>query len=240
MYIAASGMLSDMVRQDAIASNLANVSTTGYKRDQVTNETFSEMFLSNLRNNDQVGSLSLGTRVSGVVTDFAQGSLRPTEEAMDVALSGDGFFVVQTPAGYAYTRSGQFTRDAQGFMTTQDGNYVLGTTNQPIFIGQGDPSISQTGEIVVQGQPVGRLNVVTLDMDTAQKAGAKLWVGTPTGAWPQGTGVRQGYLEASATNSVEEMVRMIETMRSYESNQRVLQSLDQTLGKAVNEVGSLQ
>lgn len=92
----------------------------------------------------------------------------------------------------------------------------------------------------VNGQAVAQLAVVTLDMNTAQKVGANLWFGTPTGNLPQGTAVRQSYLEASGVNSVEEMVRMVQTMRSYESNQRAILSIDQTLDKAVNQVGSIQ
>jgi flagellar basal-body rod protein FlgG len=241
LYIAASGMLSALVRQDTIASNLANVNTVGYKRDKVGNEAFNDLFLYNMKTGQPVGELGLGTRVTGVYTDFSQGAFRNTESPMDVAIGGDGFFVVQGANGVAYTRAGQFSRTPNGFMTTQQGELVLGTNRQPIFVGQGDPTIASDGRVYnAGGQLVGQLAVVTLDIPNARKIGGNLWQGTETGGMPAGTELRQGFVEASKVNSIEEMVDMITTLRSYESSQRVVTSIDSTLDKAVNSVGAVQ
>ena len=129
LYIAASGMTSAMVRQDVIASNLANVSTVGYKADRVVNETFADSLLYSMQGGQPsvMGTTNFGTRVAGTITDFSQGSFRPTQQPMDVAIGGDGFFRVRQDDGtIGYTRNGEFTRSPDGFLTTQDGRYVLG------------------------------------------------------------------------------------------------------------------
>lgn len=244
LYIAASGMTSAMVRQDVIASNLANVSTVGFKADRVVNETFADSLLYSMKGGEPtpMGTMNYGTRVAGTITDFAQGSFRPTEQALDLALGGDGFFSIQMQDGtVAYTRNGQFTRSADGFLTTQTGEFVLGPDKLPVFAGEsGDPVIRADGRVAARdGTLLGQISVVTLDVTGARKVGQNLWVGAETGGMPQSTQVRQGYVEASGVNSVKEMVEMINTMRSYESSQRIITSIDGTLDKAVNSVGVL-
>lgn len=237
LYIATTGMLSDITRQDVIAANLANVSTTGYKRDRVTNETFNDMLLSNLKNGRQVGGMNMGTRVASVVTDFSQGPLRNTGSPLDAALSGDGFFVVQTPQGNFFTRSGQFTMADDGTLQTADGNPVLGQDGKKIVLTDAHPKIASDGTITSGNTTVGRLAIVSLDVAKAEKVGANLWKGTAVNAYPTGTQVKQGFLEQSSVNAVTEMVEMIRTLRSYESAQKAIQSIDGTLEKAVNTVG---
>ncbi|MCW2923414.1 MAG: flagellar hook-basal body protein [Thermoleophilia bacterium] len=244
LYIAATGMTSAIVRQDVIAANLANVSTVGYKADRVVNETFNDSLLYSMQNGqpEPMGTMNNGTRVAGTVTDFGQGSFRPTEQPTDVALGGDGFFTVRMQDGtVAYTRNGQFTRSPDGFLTTQSGEYVLGPDRLPVYAGtSGDPVISADGKVAGKdGTSLGQLGVVTLDVTQARKVGQNMWIGAETGGMPTSTQVRQGYVEASGVNSVKEMVEMITTMRGYESSQRVITSIDGTLDKAVNSVGSL-
>lgn len=235
-----------MVRQDVIASNLANVSTVGFKGDRVVNETFGDSLLYSMRNGQPtvMGTANYGTRVAGTVTDFGQGSFRPTEQPLDLAIGGDGFFRVRMGDGtIAYTRNGQFTRSADGFLTTQTGEYVLGTGEpaMPVYVGErGDPLIRADGAVTAtDGTMLGQIAIVTLDIPTARKVGQNMWVGAQTGGMPVTTQLRQGYVEASGVNSVKEMVEMITTLRSYESSQRVITSIDGTLDKAVNSIGTL-
>lgn len=243
LYIAATGMLSAITRQDVIANNLANVNTVGFKADRVVNETFGDRLLHSMQAGGQViGDFNFGTRVAGTITDFSQGSFRSTGNALDVAIGGDGFFRIRTQDGVvAYTRAGQFTRTADGFLTTQQGEYVLGSDNLPVFVGRtGDPVIRPDGSIFdAQGQQLGQLSIVTLDVANAKKVGDNKWVGRETGGMPLNTQLRQNFVEASGVNSVKEMVEMITTLRSYESSQRVITSIDGTLDKAVNSVGTL-
>lgn len=245
LYIAATGMTSAMVRQDVIASNLANASTIGFKADRVVNETFADTLLYSMQRGSALGSMNYGTRVAGTVTDFAQGSFRATQQALDVAIGGDGFFQVRQADGtVAFTRNGQFTRSPDGFLTTATGEYVLGRDGAnlvPVFVGtEGDPSIRRDGAVLSPaGERLGQISLATLDIASARKIGQNLWLGTPTGEQPANTQLRQGFVEASGVNSVKEMVEMITTLRSYESAQRVVTAIDGTLEKAVNSVGRL-
>ncbi len=248
LYIAASGMTTAMVRQDVIANNLANVSTVGFKGDRVINESFSDKLLYNVNGGNgslqSMGEFGYGTRVAGTVTDFSQGSFRNTQEKLDVAIGGDGFFRIRTDDGaIAYTRNGQFTRTPDGYLTTQEGQYVLGPGDPatPVYVGEtGDPVIRADGQVAASdGSQLGQIGISTLDIPNARKVGDNMWIGEETGGMPAGTQLKQGYVEASGVNSVSEMVEMISTLRNYESNQRVITSIDGTLDKAVNSVGSL-
>lgn len=244
LYIAASGMTSAMVRQDVIASNLANVSTVGFKADRVVNESFADQLMYSMRDGEPraMGQFGYGTRVAGTVTDFGQGAFRPTEQALDLAIGGDGFFQVRMADGTpAFTRNGQFTRSPDGYLTTQTGEYVLGPDRMPVYVGtSGDPVIRADGRVTAQdGSELGQVGIVTLDVPNSRKVGQNMWVGQETGGMPPGTQVRQGFVEASGVNSVKEMVEMITTLRSYESSQRVITSIDGTLDKAVNSIGTL-
>ena len=248
LYIAATGMTSAMVRQDVIASNLSNVSTVGFKADRVVNETFGDSLLYSMRGGDPtiMGTTNYGTRVAGTITDFGQGSFRPTEQPLDIAIGGDGFFLVRMADGTpAYTRNGQFSRSPDGFLTTATGEYVLGTETNgqrlPVFVGtEGNPVIRADGRVsAADGTELGQIGIFTLDVPNARKVGQNMWVGQETGGMPTSTQLRQGYVEASGVNSVKEMVEMITTLRSYESSQRVITSIDGTLDKAVNSIGTL-
>jgi flagellar basal-body rod protein FlgG len=239
LYIAATGMLSDVTRQDIIAANLANINTNAYKVDRPVNETFSELFLTNLRNGREIGSMNMGTRIAEVVTDFSQGPLRPTQGAYDMAITGDGFFKVMNASGSSYTRNGQFTKTDNGYLVTARGDYVLDTNDNPIYLGNSssDPKVGADGRIVQDNVILGQIKIVTLDIPNAKKIGESLWEGKETGTQPTGTDIKQGFLEGSGVNSINEMVEMIRTLRSYESSQKAITSIDGTLDKAVNSVG---
>jgi flagellar basal-body rod protein FlgF len=251
LYIAATGMLSSIVRQDVIASNLANVNTVGYKGDRVVNESFSDTLLYYMKYGGQnLGSLSMGTRVAGVVTDFTPGNLRPTENPLDMAIGGDGFFMVAGRDGKTYfTRNGQFQKNAEGYLVTTRGEFVLGADQRPLFIGEGDPTVMPDGRIFASGSTlVGQIGIAQLDTDDAIKIGDNLWDvpqdrdgdgQTVVLGYPQGTEIRQRFVEASSVKSIEQMVDMISTLRTYESSQRVISAIDGTLDKAVNSVGAL-
>src|SRR5205085_11786867 len=127
LYIAASGMLAEQVRQDQIANDLANASTPGYKPDRAAQESFDELLLHNSRTGAAIGGLSLGTGIAELRTDLSQGPLSQTGHPMDVALSGDGFLAVDTSQGVRYTRDGQLATDDQGRLVTTTGYVLRGT-----------------------------------------------------------------------------------------------------------------
>src|SRR3954454_9463481 len=126
LYIAATGMVAEMVRQDQIANDLANASTPGYKADRSTQRSFGDLLLSNTVNGQQVGPLGLGAEIDSIRTDATAAPLRETGEPLDFAIEGDGWFGVRTPQGVRYTRNGQFQLSAQGTLIDGMGNQVLG------------------------------------------------------------------------------------------------------------------
>jgi flagellar basal-body rod protein FlgG len=222
LYIAASGMLAEQIRQDQIANDLANASTPGYKSDRTTQRTFNDLLLQNSVNGATVGPQSTAVQVDRTVTDFTPAPARDTGEPLDFAITGEGFFAVQTPQGTRYTRNGQFALDASGRLVTAQGYAVLDANDQPITSANGtvDPR---------------RIGVFALS--NPSKQGDSLVTGTPAGA---GTGtVRSGALESSNADAARSMVDMIDSMRAFEAGQKVIQAIDETLGKAATQVGSL-
>jgi flagellar basal-body rod protein FlgF len=224
LYIAASGMLAEQLRQDQIANDLANTATPGYKADRTTQRDFGALLLANSATGQVVGTQGTAVQVDRVVTDFTPQPARDTGEPLDFAIVGEGFFPVQTAQGVRYTRNGQFTASPQGELVTPQGDRVLGRGGQPLRVGaDGRVDPRQLG-VVLLANP--------------RKAGDSLVSGTPGGTGPAGQ-VRAGALEGSGADPTRSMVDMIESMRAYESGQKVIQTIDDTLGKAVQQVGSV-
>jgi flagellar basal-body rod protein FlgF len=223
LYIAASGMVSEMARQDLISNDLANASTAGYKSDTAVQGSFGDLLLQNTQTGATVGPLGRGSRIERQVTDLSAAPIKETGEDLDFAVEGDGFFAVQTAQGVRYTRNGQFTAAANGRLTDQLGNAVLGRNGQPITLGA-------DGKV-----PAASVGIFALN--TPRKAGDNLFQGTAAGA---GTGtVRSGALEGSGSDPVRAMTDMIASLRAFESGQKVITTIDSTLQKASNQVGSL-
>jgi flagellar basal-body rod protein FlgF len=223
LYIAASGMLAEMARQDQIANDLANASTPGYKADRTTQRSFGDLLLENTQTGQPVGPLGLGVAADREVTDLSPGSIRQTEEPLDLAIEGDGFFAVQTAQGVRYTRNGQFTASPQGVLMTGLGQPVLGQNGQPVRVNQdGTVTAASVGVFAVQN---------------ARKQGDNLFTGAAAGR-AAGT-VQTGALEASGADPARSMVDMIASFRAIESGQKVIQTIDETLQKSANSVGTL-
>jgi flagellar basal-body rod protein FlgG len=236
-YIAASGMVSELVRQDQLANDLANSSTPGYKADRSTQSTFDELLLRNSATGQAVGPLGLGVAITGTAPDLEQGSIQQTGEPLDVALQGPGFLAVQTAAGTRYTRNGQLGVDGSGRLTDVLGHPVLDTAGKQIQAGghAGDLQVAADGTITAGGKTVGKLAIASLT--NPAKQGDDLFTGTP-GAAPAGTTLQQGALEASAVNPARVMVDMITSLRAYESMQKVIHSIDETVSRGIDAAGT--
>jgi flagellar basal-body rod protein FlgF len=225
LYIAASGMLAEQLRQQQIANDLANSATPGYKADRTAQRTFGDLLLTNSATGQAVGRQSTAVVADGTVTDFTPEPSRETGEPLDFAISGEGFFSVRTPEGVRFTRDGQFTAGAGGVLETATGASVLGRDGQPVRVG-------------TDGTVDPRRLAVTL-LTGPQKAGNGLVTGTPAGAAP-GDVVRSGALEGSGADPARSMVDMIASMRAFEAGQKAIQAIDDTLGKASQQVGTVR
>jgi flagellar basal-body rod protein FlgG len=250
MYSALSGNLAAMKRLDVIASNLANVSTNGFKQDRLTFESV----LAGNQNPPAVPPAQTADPVllqEQMFTDYTAGAVVQTGNTLDVALQGDGFFAVRTPDGVAYTRQGSFRLATDGTLVTASGYPVLSRAGdrpeegQPIRInaaeaGGGKPVVDNQGNISLNGEQVAALAVFDFPKPyQLTKAAGTLFVPgngvTPQVASPMTT-VTQGALEQSNVDSISEMVQMVETSRFFETCQRMVRSFDDMAAKAVNDL----
>lgn len=259
LYTAAAGMVTEANRTNAIANNLANASTTAFKRDDTVNEEFAPMLLRRINDKNQadvtsfkgfsvgsqapvVGELGLGAYTEEVATDHRQGSLQTTGNPLDLAISGEGYFAVNTPQGVRYTRDGNFYRSQTGQLVTSNGQAVLDTQGRAIALPQSaNLQISSNGMIMAGQQQVAQLQFVQFnDRNAVLKQGNSLYY-AQNGVQPQpATGeIQQGMLENSNTNTVSEMVNLINNYRVYEAGSKAVITQDSMLDKSVNDVGRL-
>lgn len=260
---AASGMITQQRQQEALANNLANVNTPGYKADQSIQRSFPELFIQQLhaqklpvKRNFSVptrrpmGSLHTGVYVQEMIPDFSQGDIKETQLSTDFALitgqipdeTGNIFFTVQNEDGdLRLTRNGHFTVDGHGMLTTAQGYYVLDVNNEPIATNGLDFTVTPEGTIMVDGQEIPLGLAYVPNVNDLTKEGNDLYSGDrealPEGATYQ---VYQGYLERSNVDTVQTMTSMMEAYRMFELNQRVLRTIDQNIEKTVNDVGRVR
>jgi flagellar basal-body rod protein FlgF len=230
--------LSDAMRNDAetlrvIGQNVANLETVAYRREiAVQRPTFEQA------SDDARASLARTLTVETAL-DQRPGTLKSTGEVLNLALEGAGFFVVDTPQGEALTRRGDFRLDSDGRLVTQTGLPVLGEAGV-IQLEGAAPQIAPDGTVRVGGQVVAQLRIAQVASESQlAPLGGDLYRGTQL---PEGDGaarVRQGFLEASNVESVQEMMRLIETMRHFETVQRFVRGYDDMVGKAISELGKV-
>ena len=255
LYTAATGMSAQQMNVDVIANNLSNVNTTGFKKMRVD---FEDLFYQTYQvpgtktsattvntSGIQVG---LGTRPVDIQKGFSQGEFQETDNPLDLAIEGDGFFQVALPDGTsAYTRAGAFKKDGEGRLVTSDGYLMQPEITIPqdaseIYVGvDGTVSVRQSGvtessivgniELARFVNPAGLSNLGKSLYYPTESSGEAL-TGTPgTGGFG---GVAQRYLESSNVKVVEEMVNMIMAQRAYEVNSKVIKTSDDMIGMANN------
>ena len=241
MYSAVSGNIASMQRMDVITNNLANINTAGFKKDRMI---FDSMLNSAKNPTPTTGTLTDAPVLSGftIETDYSTGPLKQTGNPLDLSLDGDGFFVVNTPQGKAYTRQGNFHLDGSGKVVTADGYEVQGNGG-PITIKGGSIEIDNKGGVFVDGSQVGTLGIVDFPKPyQLQKSGSTLFIPDGPGSTEQpvtNTSVRQGAIEESNVQPLQEMVNLIETTRFYENCVKTIQSYDEMANKAANELGKV-
>jgi flagellar basal-body rod protein FlgG len=236
LYVAAEGMAARQKAQDVLAMNLANVNTTGFKADRPVFETALQRTLYRVEGTGAtpIGTLSAGALLTTTYTDLQPGPLMRTGNPLDVAIEGEGYFAVQTPAGIRYTRNGAFSLNAEGILITREGFPVLGTQGVIRLPRSATLEIGEDGSLRIDGKVVDRLQIVqgTMRKDTnGWLVGNATPVATPR--------LITGMLEGANVNIVREMVEMIEYLRAYETHQRAIQAQDETLGRAINEIARI-
>ena len=239
-YSALSGAVAREQAMSNIAANLANVNSTGFKKDRIS-------FSSVLRGVNQTAE-ARGinyARIRKIGTNFSQGGMIPTGRPLDVAIDGEGFFKVRKNNETFFTRAGHFMVDENGMVKTEDGLNVLSGGNEPLQLETAsgkDIIIDDSGNISINGTLAdGRLQVFSVsDQDKLVKAGGTLYkLGEGTTDQPLETfRVVQGSLEASNVNMMEEMVTMVSTQRAFEAHHKVLESYSK-LGEKLDELGSI-
>ncbi|OGS36346.1 MAG: flagellar basal-body rod protein FlgF [Elusimicrobia bacterium RIFOXYB2_FULL_49_7] len=240
LYTSNEGMKALLRKEEVLSNNLANVNTTSFKQSNL----FTRAYLDYLNNDIRQPFLNDEHTIDEIVTDFSQGPMITTDNPLDVAIEGKAFMTIQgKDDAELYTRSGSFTRDAQGQLATLNGEKVLGEHNGPISINGKSVNISEAGDVVVDGMIVDRIKLVQFKEPChLLKEGNNLYSKSET-TEEEAMGsyfLHQGHLEGSNVNPVEMMVKMITAFRNYEADQRSMQSTDQTLSKAVNEVGRIR
>lgn len=255
LYIAASATISETKRIDVITNNIANANTSGFKKDTMITESFPEVLMKRIGATDYrdiiakapiankigyIGKMNNGVRVDEVFTNFEQGPISVSGNPLDLALQGPGFFSIETPEGERYTRSGEFTLDSEGYITTKEGYKVQGQ-NGPILVDGKNIVINEDGQVFSDGNEIDTLKLVDFnDYKLLKKEGEALYLDASedAGNMKEAEGlILQGSVEASNVNSVKMMVEMITMLRSYEANQKVIKTFDELLSKSVNEIG---
>jgi flagellar basal-body rod protein FlgG len=255
MHIARTGLDAQDMRMRVISNNLANVNTTGFKRDRASFETLAYQVVTaagsaSTSETRYATGLNLGTgvRVQGTARINTQGSLQTTGNSLDMALDGDGFFQVQMPGGQlGYTRAGNFSRSAEGLLVTSEGYQVMPGITIPegatsITVG-GDGTVSATVPGQTEAAQIGQIQIASFPNAAGLQAAGDNYLTETAASGPVNLGIagqdgrgqiRQGMLEGSNVNVVEELVDMIETQRAYEVNSKMISATDEML-KYVNQ-----
>lgn len=235
-----SGLLKEL---NTIANNMANISTTGYRREGAV---FSEFINAQDKgvHPDSPHALQDSTSIGHLgahYTDFSTGAMSMTGGSLDVAIDGEGFFSVETPGGQMLTRAGSFLTDKNGVLMTPTGYPVLDDAGSKIQIpaGAGAVTIGGDGTISADGNPIGKLGILTADDTQLSRLGENLWRAEGGGVAVENPRVQQGFLEGSNVNPIHEIARMIEVQRSYEAGQKLLDIEDDRVAKTITAISQM-
>lgn len=253
LYTAVNAMVTLEAKQDVITSNMANANTNGYKSEDLKVKKFQDVLIQNKDKvvagqnvKNTIGSLSLGATIDGTDVKFTQGDLTSTDKDTDMAIDGRGFFSVKRGNNTYFTRDGQFRVNTAGYLVTSEGDSVLGRNiktgaTEPINVGNGSFNVDNSNNVIVNGAPQYKIQTADFnDYKNLKKLGDNLYEASEAPNYNAQVSVKQKTLEKSNVNIVNEMVNMMTVMRSFETTQKVVQTMDETLSKAANEIGSVR
>ncbi|MCI8544237.1 flagellar hook-basal body protein [Acetatifactor aquisgranensis] len=252
LYTAYTAMVNEQHRLDTMTNNLANASTVGFKKEGATSESFKDVLTVKIKDAsaghvgpELIGRNNPGVKIGENYTDYTQGSFRITDNTYDLALSGDGFFAIEftNKAGETstmYTRAGQFTLNREGYLVTEDGDYVLDNQSRRIRLNTLlDSKIDENGTIYQNDVAVARIGLTDFeDYDYLEKYGETYYRPIEGARTTQANAeINSGYLEMSNVQVVSEMVNLIAITRNYESSQKIIQTYDGSLEIAATQLG---
>ena len=255
LYTAYTGLINEQNRMDILTNNLANASTVGFKKEGSTSQSFDDVLTVKIKdssigvnNAQRIGVRNPGVKIGENYTDYSQGSFKSTGNTYDLALSGEGFFTIEftNKAGETstmYTRAGQFTLNKDGYLVTEEGDYVLDTQNKRIKLDTlAESAIDSDGTIYQNEKAVAKIQVVDFaDYNYLEKYGETYYEAIEGAEIiDSDAAINSGYLEMSNVQIVSEMVELINITRAYESNQKIVQTYDDTLQIAVGQLGKLR
>lgn len=251
LYIAVSGMVVGEAKQSVITNNISNSNTTGYKVDNLNVKNFKDVMISNhdkinngMNVKNKLGKISIGSAIDDISTYYTQGIQQFTEKDTDMAIEGRGFFTVDRGGKEYYSRDGHFSLNQNGELVNDSGDLLKGYDlytgiSGNINVGDEKFTVSEEGNITVNGMERYKLQMTDFgDYGGLEKIGDNLYEGTNPIA-VNDVIVKQKYIEKSNVNIIKEAINMMENSRIFESNQKVVQVMDETLGKAVNDVGRI-
>lgn len=241
LYTAASGLVAQMAKMETLSQNLANAGTPGFKGDLLTIESGGRGPLQPALLIEGPPTGSQPVKIGRRITDFGRGLIRSTDNPLDLANAGSGYFVVQTPRGPRYTRAGNFAMSTDGYLETMDGNRVLGGKG-PIRVPGGRFVVNGGGRILVEGQEIDRLRIVDPDPAGLMREGGSLFADKPSAPEPPAAKtveIRQGFLEGSNVDPVTAMTQLMVSLRAAEAYQKAIHAMDQSLNQAAGELGRI-
>jgi len=250
LYNATSGLLMQEQRMNSIAQNLANINTSGYKKEvpvfTLHQPQPGEHPNEYIRSTDYNKAMNSTVLIADKKNDFSIGYLKGTGRKLDLALEKpNAFFAIDTPFGIRFTRAGHFTVNENNELVTQEGYKVLSTVDgnpEPVVMPPADEGtfiFTENGEILQDGAVVTQIGIAEFeDLTKLQKVGSNLYAAVDTVPDVSlNPGVMSGYLEGSNVNPIQEMVRMVEASRGFQTYQKVIQTMDELNDKAINQVG---
>lgn len=244
IYSAASGMIAIEHQMSVLSNNMANVNTTAYKEDKDVIEAFPSMLINRIdrRGIRLLGIVGTGSQYSYNWINFLEGPMQETHRPLDLYLRGEGFFQIETPEGIRYSRNGNFNLNEEGQVVDHNGNFLMGEDG-PITITGDNFTFDQDGYLHINGEVVDQIQLIAFPEPGAlEKVGYNYYTDVPEAGdpfIPEETLTISGYLEKSNVNIIHSMTDMIAAVRLYETQMKAVQAQDETLEKAVNQIGAV-
>lgn len=235
IYQATSGLLSDEIWQRVLANNLAQMNTPGYLSETPVLASFGQV-LTSVSGGAPIGATSAGAAVFATVPNLQPGPISQTGNPLNAAITGQGFFAVDSPQGTLYTRAGAFSVDQQGYLVTPQGYLVLDQLGAPIRAGQ-NAQITSAGLVTSGGVQVGKIGVFNPTVSQLTDAGGGFFTATGTVATVANPTLVTGAVEQSNVSPADTLSAMIQVLRHFEAGQQYIHESTTTLDQFIGVAG---